>query len=81
MAKPLRAKHCKTCNHCVARFDHHCHWMDNCIGVNNHKWFVLLITLVYLGHIFWVKIVIYCMYYVYCIFNLFIILILYYRYL
>jgi len=59
MAKPLRAKHCKSCNRCVARMDHYCYWLDNCVGVENHKWFILMLALIYVGHIFWAKIVIY----------------------
>lgn len=59
IAKPLRAKHCQSCNHCVARFDHHCHWLDNCIGVYTFKWFGLFLILAVIGHIFWMKIVIY----------------------
>ncbi|KAI7798339.1 palmitoyltransferase ZDHHC12-A [Triplophysa rosa] len=41
LLQPMRAKHCKMCKHCVRRFDHHCPWIDNCVGERNHKWFLL----------------------------------------
>mmetsp|Transcript_14255 Transcript_14255/g.22190 ORF Transcript_14255/g.22190 Transcript_14255/m.22190 type:complete len:212 (-) Transcript_14255:765-1400(-) len=47
----VRSKHCSRCGKCVEVFDHHCPWIDNCVGKNNHRVFFLML-LTHTVHLF-----------------------------
>jgi hypothetical protein len=36
-----RSRHCIVCGVCVDRYDHHCPWINNCVGLYNHNMFLL----------------------------------------
>jgi len=40
----MRSHHCKDCGRCVDRLDHHCPWIDNCVGLGNQREFFLFIA-------------------------------------
>ena len=42
--KPDRTHHCSTCGRCVLKMDHHCPWLAACLGLRNHKPFLLFIS-------------------------------------
>lgn len=41
VARPPRAGHCRICGVCVLRLDHHCVWINSCVGQANHLSFLL----------------------------------------
>ncbi|CAI5498720.1 unnamed protein product [Closterium sp. Naga37s-1] len=41
--KPARCHHCRICKRCVLRMDHHCVWINNCVGHANYKAFFLFV--------------------------------------
>ncbi|KAM9353976.1 palmitoyltransferase ZDHHC11 [Symphorus nematophorus] len=44
-----KVKHCGVCNKCVEDFDHHCKWLNTCIGGRNYWCFFVALSSATLG--------------------------------
>ena len=53
--KPRETHHCRACKRCVLKLDHHNEILLKCIGIDNHKYYLLTLFYVSLscGYMFW----------------------------
>lgn len=56
--RPPRAHHCRICKRCVRKLDHHCPWINNCVGEFNQKYFILFLFYIGLTSIYAISFVI-----------------------
>ncbi|KAI6216101.1 Palmitoyltransferase [Aphelenchoides besseyi] len=52
--KPINAHHCSICQICVLNMDHHCIWINQCVGAENHRYFLQFIGYLTTGSIIFV---------------------------
>ncbi|MEE6486168.1 hypothetical protein FKM82_014532 [Ascaphus truei] len=50
--KPARTHHCSICSRCVLKMDHHCPWLNNCVGHYNHRYFLSFCLFMTMGCVY-----------------------------
>ncbi|XP_035709887.1 uncharacterized protein LOC110852109 [Folsomia candida] len=60
--KPPRATHCRICNNCIERFDHHCPFLGNCVGQRNYPTFFAFLFAIVISGIFILSVCVFVVY-------------------
>merc|ERR1740121_2412690 len=55
--REMRSHHCKECGRCVQRLDHHCPWIDNCVGLGNQRSFYCFIVFLFMTIVYFYYVV------------------------
>jgi len=44
----VKTKHCRKCDKCVDGFDHHCLWLNTCVGSRNYRPWIMFVAVLFL---------------------------------
>jgi hypothetical protein len=59
LPKPKFCQHCVICNKCVVRWDHHCPWINGCVGAHNMVKFLRFVFMGGMGSFAFLTLLIY----------------------